>query len=85
MTGSVETASVPAFAKKALERLNGGKFLCRSYRPEASGFEFFTEPGHEPFPETSAEYLISNGLVTPQEDGLFEGFSQTFKVNADAR
>lgn len=67
-------------AVKALARLKGGRKLCRQFQQIAGGFEYFIEPGSKPFPETSAEYLISHGYVTPQEDGLFAGTSQTFVV-----
>lgn len=65
-------------AMRALAKLKGGRILCRQFQPLASGFDYFTEPDHKPFPELSAEYLIKNRLVRPQEDGLFAGISQTF-------
>jgi len=71
-------------ALRAIKRLDGGKILCRQFQPIAGGFDYFTEPDHRPFPPDSAAWLIENGRLEPQQDGLFEGMSQTFRVPAHA-
>lgn len=83
-------AKIDPDKKLALELLPKlrGKTLCRqtSGIPEArsDGFVYFTEPDHKVFPTVCARILIDEGYLTPHEDGLFAGISQTFEVN-DAR
>ena len=80
---------LPHYAKKALARLQSGRILCRTSSDteeavsKGRGFLFFTEPDHRPFPPASAVLLIDGGFVRPQNDGLFEGISQTFVVAAN--
>lgn len=81
-----EEEALPHYAKKALARLRTGKVLCRTSSDsdeaitKGAGFLFFTEPDHRAFPPASAVLLIKGGFVTPQEDGLLPGISQTFMV-----
>jgi hypothetical protein len=71
-------------------RRRKAKALCRqaSDTEEAmqrgGGYLYFTEPDHRPFPPAGGRLLIDAGDVTPLDDGLFAGMSQTFEVPCHA-
>jgi hypothetical protein len=77
-------------ALRLLPKLKG-KTVCRQVlTPEAEGtgpgdgFSYFTEPDHKFLSAPLARLLISTGRLVPQEDGLFPGMSQTFRVASHA-
>lgn len=85
-----EEPKLPHYAKRALERLKAGRTLCRTSSDtdeaviKGGGFIWFTEPDHKPFPPASAVLLLKEGYLTPQNDGLLAGISQTFTVAENA-
>lgn len=58
--------------------------LCRQISAteeakEGGGYLYFDGNGGRAVPPKSSLFLIENHLVEPVEDGLFAGFSQTFR------
>lgn len=80
-----DTDPAPKLARTVLKRRKA-KALCRqaSDTEEAmqrgGGYLYFTEPDHQPFPPAGGRLLIDAGDVTPLDDGLFAGMSQTYEV-----
>lgn len=75
--------------QKMLPRVKS-KTLCRQASDteeavsDGGGYVYFLEPGHRPFPPVSGRLLIEHGYLRGQNDGLFDGMSQTFVVAAHA-
>lgn len=82
-----DDTKLPHYAVRALSRLERpGVVLCRTSSDtdeaitKGGGFQWFTEPDHKAFPPASAVLLLERGLLSPRNDGLLEGVSQTFEV-----
>ena len=77
---------IVAYARLA----NSKEALCRqtSSSDEAvkagGGYVYFMQRSGKEMPPASSRFLIENGLVEEDSDGLFAGHSQTFRpVDAD--
>ena len=79
----------PHYAKRAIDKIDYlGEFcLCvHSESEEAKkigGRLFFTHLTGQRLPTKGCAYLIDNGLLKPNGDGLFEGCDQTFELVAE--
>lgn len=77
---------LPHYAKKLLAKLADGRTLCRTVADtdeamtKGGGYLYFTTPDNRKASPASSKLLIDSGLLVAQNDGLFEGASQTFVV-----
>ena len=70
-----------AFARIA----NAHDALCRQIAgteeaiTKGGGYVYFLRESGKEMPPSSSRFLIDNGLVTEEQDGLFAGHSQSFR------
>lgn len=81
----------PKHVLKALSRLAGGKTLRRTFstseeaQEKGGGYLYSLYPGDRKFPTVSGFYIVENGLVKSNNDGLFSDTPQTFSLAAEGR
>ncbi len=79
---------IPYYARKAADKIDLFGEFCLRVRSEseeaekAHGFLFFTHLTGRRLPTKGCQYLIEHGHLSPNGDGLFDGFSQTFELKS---
>lgn len=83
------TDKIPHYAKKAESKLKTMGEYCLAVRSDSEkaeptgGYLYFSHLTGRTLPTKGCHWLIEHGMLKPNNDGLFEGFSQTYEV-ADA-
>lgn len=76
---------VPRRIERLLAAMRSGETLCRTITQGRDGavIAYHFEPSGRHAPNASCETAIRLGLVTPNDDGVLPGMSQTWRARED--